>query len=180
MGASASTGRVLVLVVALCACAFLLDLSLPLGFAGGIPYAFIVGVAWYSRSRTLVLGSAVGSALLILIGYLGSPAAVSPGWIVFLNRFFALAVLILLAALFHRSLTTETERDRALQERERAWSAFRDLSGLIPICAGYKKIRDLDGSWEPLESYVSSHSEAQFSHGLCADCDRSLYPEPPD
>jgi hypothetical protein len=179
-GTPAPTHLILVLVVALCAGSLILDLNLPLGFAGGIPYVFVVGVAWYSRSTMLVLGSAIGSTLLILIGYLYSPPAVSPAWIVFLNRFFALAVLFLLASLFLRSIATEAERDRALLERERAWSAFRNLSGLIPICAGCKKIRDVEGSWEPLESYISSHSEAEFSHGLCADCDRSLYPEPPD
>ena len=44
------------------------------------------------------------------------------------------------------------------------------LSGLLPICAGCKKIRDDQGYWSQLESYVTKHSEATFSHGLCPDC----------
>lgn len=51
------------------------------------------------------------------------------------------------------------------------------LSGLLPICASCKKIRDEHGTWQPLESYITAHSEAKFSHGLCPDCMRRLYPE---
>ena len=51
------------------------------------------------------------------------------------------------------------------------------LSGLLPICAGCKKIRDDQGYWEQVEAYIQSHSEATFTHGLCPDCIRKLYPE---
>lgn len=51
------------------------------------------------------------------------------------------------------------------------------LSGIVPICASCKKIRDDSGYWTRVETYVARHSEAQFSHGLCPDCARKLYPE---
>ena len=51
------------------------------------------------------------------------------------------------------------------------------LSGLLPICSGCKKIRDTQGYWQQVESYIREHSEAEFSHGLCPDCARRLYPE---
>jgi hypothetical protein len=51
------------------------------------------------------------------------------------------------------------------------------LDGLLPICAACKKIRDDKGYWSQIEAYISSHSEARFSHGLCPGCVVELYPE---
>ena len=51
------------------------------------------------------------------------------------------------------------------------------LKGLIPICSSCKKIKNDEGLWQQLEEYISNHSEAQFSHGLCPDCVRTLYPD---
>ena len=56
-------------------------------------------------------------------------------------------------------------------------SEIKTLRGIIPICAHCKKIRDKDQYWHALEHYISSHTEAQFSHGLCPDCIRQLYPD---
>ncbi|MCK6463217.1 MAG: hypothetical protein L6Q29_05385, partial [Candidatus Pacebacteria bacterium] len=49
------------------------------------------------------------------------------------------------------------------------------LSGLLPICANCKKIRDNSNKWQPLESYISQRSEAEFTHGICPDCVEKLY-----
>ncbi|MGD8982611.1 MAG: cyclic nucleotide-binding domain-containing protein [Desulfobacteraceae bacterium] len=51
------------------------------------------------------------------------------------------------------------------------------IGGLLPICAHCKKIREDDGSWVSIEKYISDHSEAEFSHGLCPDCVKELYPQ---
>jgi hypothetical protein len=51
------------------------------------------------------------------------------------------------------------------------------LSGLLPICASCKKIRDDKGYWNQIESYISTHSEADFSHSICPDCQQRLYPQ---
>ena len=51
------------------------------------------------------------------------------------------------------------------------------LSGLIPICAACKKVRDDQGYWQQVEEYVSAHAEVEFSHGLCPDCMAKLYPD---
>lgn len=59
----------------------------------------------------------------------------------------------------------------------RALSEVKTLSGMIPICANCKKIRDDDGYYQQLEHYISTHSEASFSHGVCPDCIPELYPE---
>lgn len=69
----------------------------------------------------------------------------------------------------------EQERERLISEREKALSEAKVLRGLLPICASCKKIRDEMGQWHPVETYVHSHSEADFSHGLCPACEQALY-----
>ncbi len=54
---------------------------------------------------------------------------------------------------------------------------LRQLEGILPICASCKRIRDAQGNWHPVEGYISGHSEAQFSHGVCPECYQRLYPE---
>ena len=70
-----------------------------------------------------------------------------------------------------------TELAEANEELKRAISEVRKLSGLLPICSSCKKIRDDSGYWEQIEEYISERSDAQFSHGLCPECIRKLYPE---
>jgi len=48
---------------------------------------------------------------------------------------------------------------------------------MFPICSSCKKIRDDKGYWNQIESYVRDHSEAEFSHSLCPDCVKKLYPD---
>ncbi|MBI4799999.1 MAG: hypothetical protein HY794_14990 [Desulfarculus sp.] len=64
------------------------------------------------------------------------------------------------------------EQDLALSQRE-----VNLLSGLLPICANCKRIRDDSGYWHQVEAYISSRSEAKFSHGICPQCIRELYPD---
>jgi hypothetical protein len=53
----------------------------------------------------------------------------------------------------------------------------KTLKGIIPICASCKKIRDDSGYWNQIELYIKEHSEADFSHSICPDCARKLYPD---
>jgi len=53
----------------------------------------------------------------------------------------------------------------------------KKLSGMLPICASCKKIRDDKGYWTQIEAYIRDHSEAEFSHGICPECMKKLYPE---
>lgn len=69
----------------------------------------------------------------------------------------------------------EAERDKLIHELEDAMSKVKLLSGMLPICAKCKKIRDDEGFWTQIESYISRHSEALFSHSICPDCAESLY-----
>ena len=54
---------------------------------------------------------------------------------------------------------------------------IRILEGFIPICANCKKIRNREDQWEQMEKYITQHSLAQFSHGICPDCAEQLYPK---
>ncbi len=58
-----------------------------------------------------------------------------------------------------------------------ALGEVKKLSGLIPICASCKNIRDDKGFWSQIEEYIRDHSEAEFSHGICPECSKKLYPE---
>ena len=73
--------------------------------------------------------------------------------------------------------TLEGEKDNLIIELKNALAEVKKLSGFLPICASCKKIRDDTGYWNDIESYISEHSETQFSHGICPDCMRKLYPE---
>lgn len=71
---------------------------------------------------------------------------------------------------------SERERERLITELKEAVTKVRTLTGLLPICASCKKIRDDKGYWNQLESYISDHSEAAFSHSICPECAAKLYP----
>ena len=71
----------------------------------------------------------------------------------------------------------QKELRRKNSELEAALSQVKRLSGLLPICASCKKIRDDQGYWQDVAVYIQDHSEAELSHGLCADCAKRLYPE---
>jgi CheY-like chemotaxis protein len=74
-----------------------------------------------------------------------------------------------------RERTSVLEKTNA--ELTEALGSVQTLSGLIPICAGCKKIRDDRGYWEQVEIYLAKHSAAKFTHGICPECTRKYYPD---
>jgi CheY-like chemotaxis protein len=64
----------------------------------------------------------------------------------------------------------EEDRERLILELRAALAKVKQLEGIIPICSYCKKIRDDQESWQQLESYITEHSEALFSHGICPEC----------
>ena len=59
----------------------------------------------------------------------------------------------------------------------RALAEIKTLQGIIPICSYCKKIRDDEGSWTQLEAYITMHTDAMLSHGMCSDCAKKMYPQ---
>jgi len=98
------------------------------------------------------------------------------------------ALLTLLAAVLYnryRMRRQAHEASKSLNERierqnidlQRALDEIKALSGLLPICAHCKNIRDDQGYWQQIENFIAEHSEARFSHGICPDCIAKHYPQ---
>jgi DNA-binding response OmpR family regulator len=75
-----------------------------------------------------------------------------------------------------RSIRYAIERKKLLTQLESSLKEIKVLQGLLPICVHCKKIRDDQGVWTQIESYISNHSKAEFTHGLCSECAAKLYP----
>ena len=71
----------------------------------------------------------------------------------------------------------QEDLEKEKNELQMALNKVKTLSGMLPICASCKKIRDDKGYWNQIESYVRDHSEAEFTHGICPECSDRLYPE---
>jgi len=71
----------------------------------------------------------------------------------------------------------ELEKNKLINDLQQALTTIKKLQGILPICSSCKKIRSEEGQWTPLESYICRHSEAEFSHGLCPECAKTLYPK---
>ena len=71
----------------------------------------------------------------------------------------------------------QEEKDSLISELQKALNEVKTLRGFIPICASCKKIRDDEGYWQQVEDYISEHSDAVFSHGICQECEKKLYPD---
>jgi PAS domain S-box-containing protein len=80
-----------------------------------------------------------------------------------------------------RDVTERKQNEEKLQQLvlklQEALAKVKTLNGFLPICASCKKIRDDEGYWEQIEKYISEHSEAVFSHGICPECAKKLYPQ---
>jgi len=71
----------------------------------------------------------------------------------------------------------EEEREKLIHELQDALAKVKTLGGLLPICSSCKRIRDDKGYWTQIEAYIRDHSEADFSHGICPECVKKLYPD---
>lgn len=76
-----------------------------------------------------------------------------------------------------RRKKAENERDKVIQELKKALSEVKTLQGFLPICCICKNIRDDQGYWNKIESYIRDHSDAEFSHGICPECAKKHYPD---
>lgn len=76
-----------------------------------------------------------------------------------------------------RTIRYAIERQRLTTELKMALDHIKQLQGMLPICSVCKNIRDDKGYWNRIESYISKHSEVKFSHGLCPECVKKIYPD---
>ena len=96
----------------------------------------------------------------------------------FATAIFAGALMCIYAWRRNRELHLLTENlERQKRELEEALTKVKELEGIIPICSFCKKIRDDQGYWRKVEEYISTHSKARFSHGVCPECAEKYYEE---
>ncbi len=86
------------------------------------------------------------------------------------NTMVRLVAFLIVAGVVHRARLALAGEQAATRELEKTLSELKVLRGLVSICAQCKKIRGDDGSWLPVEKYVSEHTHARFSHGYCPSC----------
>lgn len=82
-----------------------------------------------------------------------------------------------IASAFGEIASIALQNSRNLDKLKEALATVKTLKGLLPICASCKKIRNDDGYWEHLETYIHEHSDADFTHSICPDCIKKLYPD---
>lgn len=155
---------------------FAIDLLTPTEIAGGIPYVTLVLISIWSPHRHFTIFTAVCCTLLTSIGLL-YPWQEGSMWLDLPNRLMAIFTIWATALLTILRKQAEERREKAVAEREKALEDIKVLRGFLPICASCKKIRDDQGYWSLIEDYIITHSEADFSHGMCPSCARELYPE---
>jgi hypothetical protein len=144
--------------------------------------AFSFGMLRFDRRRFL---GVVAGILAIYAGLLGLEYAVGrtgfrPGYELFLFAIFGL-VLCWFAFfggyvfdLRRRFVERSSELQRVNAELRESLAHVKTLTGLIPICSSCKKIRDDDGYWNQIETYIATRSDAEFTHGICPECAEAL------
>lgn len=153
----------IVIYVAVLAFATILDTKTAFGPAEWLIEVVLAWVATaFGSIREMIVVAAAATAS-ILAGVWTSPASETPMVAELLNRLAAAAFIWLLVY---------TARRRRLAEAE-----VKVLRGLLPICAACKRIRRKDDAWETLETYITDHSEAAFTHSLCPECFQKYYSE---
>ena len=158
----APDSKIIALCLILSISIFVVDSIIPLGVAGGVPYILVVLVSLWSPRKKLPYYVAIGVTLLTIIAFYTSPSG-GELWKVIFNRSLALFAIWTAAIL-------SVQRKAIWDEKEAALNEIRALQGIIPICSYCHSIRDDDGAWNRLEAYITEHSEAQFSHGICPGC----------
>lgn len=88
--------------------------------------------------------------------------------------YFAFFVIVIL--LLSKLRSTMQQLEGFITKMQNALNAVQELSGILPICANCKKIRDDEGYWHDVDVYISRHTKAEFTHGICAECANKLYP----
>jgi len=142
-------------------------------YAAFYPCVFLAALAGGFVSAAIV----IACAILLSVSY---PPFIANGLAYFLAVTIIFAVSSLLAGwmgevilqLKFRLEKTNAELTRTVEELKSSLEDMQLLRGLLPICSVCKRIRDDQGYWKQLENYITAHSQARFSHGLCPECAR--------
>jgi len=164
-----SDTKTIIICINLTIAIFVIDLLIPLGVSAGIPYILVILISLWADRKELPYYMAIGGSTLTIIGFFLSPNG-GEFWKALINRSLVIFAIWAVAIL-------SVQRKIIYEEKEKALLEIKVLRGFLPICASCKKIRDDQGRWNQIESYISDRSEAKFSHGICPECAKTLYPE---
>jgi response regulator RpfG family c-di-GMP phosphodiesterase len=135
----------------------------------------------YDVCATLKNDSKTSGIPIIFVTALGSEEdetkGLKAGAVDFITKPYSIPIVKARIRIHLRLKEVEKNQEKLIGELKDALSRIKTLNGLLPICVQCKKIRDDKGYWNQIESYVSRHSLAEFSHGLCPDCVKLLYPD---
>jgi hypothetical protein len=162
---------------------FVLDLFLPLGWMVWLPYVVLMlRPLWWSDRPSPVLLATLFSAFILIslvVDYFYYPFDSPPKYALF-NRAMGIIMLWLIAALVLRQQRSDAERERLIGQLQEALANIKTLRGLLPLCLSCKKIREVNGYWSRIDAYVTKHSLAEFSPGLCPECEDYLKTQMPE
>lgn len=130
-----------------------------------ILYVLPVGLAAWNGRLRMAYGFSVLFPIARLFFHIPWEESISD--FVIVNAVLRIVALLVYAYFIHKAQEAATLRKK-----------LDSLENILPICAYCKKIRNEKGDYEALETYISSHSQAQFTHGICPECAQKLFPEP--
>jgi hypothetical protein len=165
-----------VLTVAAAVVVLALDAVTPLGLAVWLLQVVLVWIATLWANRRQLLALAAMCATFIVLGFWLTPKTGPVTWVDQCNVLLSLGTVLALTHGCLRQRATEDARRKAEDDAVKAQETVRILRGLLSICAWCKKIRNDSGNWEQLEFYISNHSHAEFTHGICKECAVRLNP----
>jgi hypothetical protein len=155
----------------------MLDAITPMGLGIWLLQVALMWITsrWANRRQILVI--AVLCSTFTALAFWWSPNAGVETWISATNLLLSVGAVCAIAHTAILQRTAEEARRRASEQAAASEAQIKILAGLLPICSSCKKIRNEDGEWEQLEAYISTRSEARFSHGFCKPCMAQLYPD---
>jgi hypothetical protein len=136
----------------------------------------ILYVTWFVDKKSGILLSAI-SLITILCSDILAGKNYELSFIEIWNSAMYLAFFVVATLLLSRLKSTLLLRAGLIADLERALSEVKELTGILPICANCKKIRDDEGYWHDVAVYIRDHTNAEFTHSLCKACAEKLYPE---
>jgi hypothetical protein len=152
---------------------FVLPIFLINFVTGGVSNCGPLWYYCYPMVALLLVGPLLGSVAPIALLLVSILLLVEPFEKIMLTTYspeFLLRFFMSYAIVYFLAFAYEFQKHRTRKQIKR-------LSGLLPICANCKKIRDDQGYWNQIEAYISEHSKAEFSHSICPECAHELYPE---
>jgi hypothetical protein len=148
------------------------------GYEIGIEVFYLIPIgilSWLVNRNAGFIMSAIGAATIVTANFFAGKVIQNyliESWNVLVHFGFFIVAVYLIS---EEKIISENNKI-LIDKLQNSLDEIKTLSGLLPICAACKKIRDDDGYWKQIEHYISEYTDARFSHSICPDCKEKLYP----